>query len=176
MPIDRSHLGRRYGPYRFTVGSEHLRDFVAATGMGVPGRVLGAPPVDSHPWSWDEQAAAASPHGGLVAPPTYAATFAIEPFSAACRDPALGIDLLRLVHGEQSFVLGGAIRPGDVLTTTGEITSLRDRGPLDFVEVTTTSVNQRGETVVRGVWTAVIRNGWSLGLLLAARRGLGKER
>lgn len=176
MTIDRRHLGRRYGPYRFTVGLEHLRDFVAATGMGVPGRVLGAPPVDAHPWSWDEQAAAASPHGGLVAPPTYAATFAIEPFSAACRDPALGIDLLRLVHGEQSFELRGAIRPGDVLTTTGEITSLRDRGPLDFLEVTTTSVNQRGEAVVRGVWTAVIRNGWSLGLLLAKGRGLGKVR
>src|SRR5512133_1533455 len=176
MAVDQGNLGRRYGPYRFTVGLEHVRDFVAATSMGVPGRVFRAPPEGSHPWTWDEQAAAASPHGGLVAPPTYAATFAIEPFSAACRDPALGIDLLRLVHGEQSFELRGAIRPGDALTTTGEITSLRDRGPLDFVEVTTTSVNQRGETVVRGVWTAVIRNGWSLGLLLASRRGPGAGR
>jgi len=168
MPIDRSHLGRRYGPYRFTVGREHVRDFAAATGMGVPGRVLRRPPDGAHPWTFDEAAAAGSPHGGLVAPPAFAATFAIEPFSAACQDPALGIDLVRLVHGEQAFEWFGPIRPGDEITTTGEITDLRDRGPLDFLEVTTTSENQRGEPVVRGVWTAVIRRG---GLLaLAARR------
>lgn len=170
MAIDGSHLGRRYGPYRFTVGLEHLRDFVAATSMGIPGRVARVAPSGAHAWTWDEEAAAASPHGGLVAPPSYAATFAIEPFAAACADPALGIDLLRLVHGEQAFELGGLIRPGDVLTTTGEITRLRTRGRLDFLEVTTTSVNQRGELVVRGVWTAVIRNGWSPGLLLARWR------
>lgn len=173
MPIDRSHLGRRYGPYRFTAGAEHVRDFVAATGGGVPGRVFRAPPESAHPWTWDEAAAASSPHGGLVAPPSFAATFAIEPFAAACADPALGIDVRRLVHGEQEFELLGPIRPGDVLTTTGEISDLRERGRLDFVEVTTHSVNQRGETVVRGVWTAVIRRGGALGPLLALRRLLG---
>lgn len=176
MAIDRRHLGRRYGPFRFTVGLEHLRDFVAATGMGVPGRVLPKPPTGVHPWTCDAAAAAASPHGGLVAPPSYAAAFAIEPFSAACQDPALGIDLRRLVHGEQAFELSGPIRPGDVLTTTGEITALREKGPLDFLEVTTTSVNQRGETVVRGTWTAVVRGGWAVGvaLALARLRGMGR--
>lgn len=176
MGIDPRHLGRRYGPYRFTVGLEHLRDFVAATGMGVPGRVLGMPPAGVHPWTWDEAAAARSPHRGLVAPPAYAATFAIEPFSAACRDPALGIDLRRLVHGEQSLELFGPIRPGDVLTTTGEITGLRGKGSLDFLEVTTASVNLRGETVVRATWTAVIRGGWAVGFALAVARlrGMGR--
>jgi acyl dehydratase len=173
MAIDRAHLGRSYGPYRFTVGVEHLRDFVAATGMGVPGRVARQPPPGAHPWTWDEQAAAASPHGGLVAPPSFAAAFAIEPFSAACQDPALGIDLRRLVHGEQAFEHGAPVRPGDVLTTTGEITGIREKGPLDFLEVTTTSVNQRGETVVRGTWTAIVRGGWGVSALLAARRILG---
>ena len=172
MAIDQKHLGRRYGPYRFTVGLEHLRDFAAATGGGVPGRVFRAPPRDAHAWTWDEAAAAKSPHRGLVAPPSYAACFAIEPFAAACTDPELGIEVVRLVHGEQAFEWLGPLRPGDVLTTTGEITSLRQKGPLDFVEVTTTSVNQRGETVVRGVWTAVIRNGWAVGLLLALQRVL----
>jgi acyl dehydratase len=172
MALDRKHLGRRYGPYRFTVGLEHVRDFVAATGMGVPGRVLRAPPEGAHPWTWDEEAAATSPYGGLVAPPAFAATFAIEPFSAACTDPALGIDLVRLVHGEQAFQWFGPIRPGDVLTTTGEITDLRERGPLDFLEVTTTSVDARGELVVRGVWTAVIRGGGRLAM--AARRLMGR--
>jgi acyl dehydratase len=170
MPVDPRHLGRRYGPFRFTVGLEHLRDFVAATGGGVPGRLFRTAPEGSHPWTWDEAAAASSPYGGLVAPPSFAATFAIEPFAAACTDPALGIDVRRLVHGEQEFELLVPVRPGDVMTTTGEITDLRQRRSLDFIEVTTTSENQRGEAAVRGVWTAVIRNGRSLGILLALQR------
>ena len=119
MPIDKQHLGRRYGPYTFTAGLQQIKDFAATTGGGVPGRVFGVAPTEAHPWTWDEAAAAASPHGGIVAPPSFAATFAIEPFAAACGDPALGIDVVRLVHGEQAFELGGPIRPGDVLTTTG---------------------------------------------------------
>lgn len=158
MPIDKQHLGRRYGPYVFTAGLEQIRDFAAATGGGVPGRVFGLAPSDAHPWTWDEAAAAASPHGGIVAPPGFATAFAIQPFSAACSDPALAVNVLRLVHGEQEMEWFGPIRPGDVLTTTGEITRIQERANLDFLEVTTTTVNQRGETVVRAVWTAIIRN------------------
>jgi acyl dehydratase len=176
MRLDPGHVGRRYGPFRFTVGLEHVRDFVAATGMGVPGRVFREPPRAPHPWTWDEAAAASSPHGGLIAPPSYAATFAIEPFAAACTDPALRIDVRRLVHGEQEFEWLAPVRPGDVLTTSGEITGVKVSGKLDIFQVTTTSVNQRGETVVRGVWTAVVTSGGVLGLLLAVRRFLGMER
>jgi acyl dehydratase len=158
VPIDRKHLGRRYGPYRFTVGVEHVRDFVAATGGGVPGQVFAAPPERAHPFTWDEAAARASPWGGLVAPPAFAAAFAIAPFAKACSDPELAVNVLRLVHSEQEFEFLQVVRPGDVLDTRGEITGIRDRANLDFLEVTTTTTNQRNEPVVRGVWTAIIRN------------------
>jgi acyl dehydratase len=158
VSIDRRHVGRRYGPYVLEVGTERIRDFVAAVGGGVPGRVFSSPPADPHPFTWDEEAARASRHGGIVAPPAFATTFAIQPFSAACSDPELEVNVLRLVHSEQELELLGVVRPGDVLTTIGEITSIRERGTLDFVEVTTTSTNQRGELVVRGVWTAIVRN------------------
>lgn len=158
MPIDRKHLGRRYGPYRFTVGLEHVRDFAAAAGGGVPGRVFSSPPDRAHPWTFDEAAARTSPYGGIVAPPAFAAAFAITPFSSACSDPALGLNVLRLVHSEQDFEFLRVVRPGDVLDTEGEITGIRDRGNLDFLEVTTTTRNQDGEVVVRGVWTAIVRN------------------
>lgn len=157
MAIDKRHLGRRYGPYQFTVGVEHIRDFAAATGGGVPGRVFGTPPGDAHPWTWDAEAAARSPYGAVIAPPGFATTFAIQPFSAACSDPELGVNVLRLLHGGQELELLAPIRAGDLLTTIGEITRLQDRANLDFIDVTTTSVNQRGEVVVRGVWTAVVR-------------------
>ena len=157
MPIDQRHLGRRYGPYQFTVGLEHLRDFAAAVGGGVPGRVFATAPGQAHPWTWDEAAAAASPYGSLIAPPGFAATFAIQPFSAACVDPELGINVLRLLHGGQDLELLSVIRPGDLLTTSGEITRLQERSGLEFLEVSTSTVNQRGETVVRATWTAIIR-------------------
>jgi acyl dehydratase len=154
---DQRHLGRRYGPFHFTVGLEHLRDFAAAVGGGVPGRVFATAPGDAHPWTWDAVAAAASPYGSIIAPPGFAATFAIQPFSAACSDPALGLDVLRLLHGGQELELLGVIRPGDLLTTTGEITRVQERGNLDFLEVTTDTVNQQGVLVVRATWTAIIR-------------------
>jgi acyl dehydratase len=157
MAIDQKHLGRRYGPYVFSVGLQHVKDFVAATGGGVPGHVFSAAPDRFHPLTWDEDAARAGPHGGIVAPPAFATAFAIEPFAKACADPDLGLDLLRLVHGEQELELLEPVRPGDLLTTEGEITRIQDRGNLDFLEVTTTTTNQRGRVVVRGAWTAIIR-------------------
>jgi acyl dehydratase len=155
--IDRAHLGRRYGPFTFAVGREDVRDFVAAIAGGVPGRVFPSAPDQAHPLTWDEAAAAAGPHGGLVAPPGFAAAYAIEPFARAISDPALALDVLRLVHGEQELEFLEPVRPGDVLTTSGEITGIDARGSLDLVAVTTTTVNQHGRTVLRGVWTAVIR-------------------
>jgi len=82
----------------------------------------------------------------------------MQPFATACSDPALALNVLRLVHGEQSFEFLEPVRVGDVITTTGEITRIQERGRLDFLEVTTESVNQLGRTVVRGVWTAIVRN------------------
>ncbi len=158
MAIDRKHLGRRYGPFVFTVGLQHVKDFAAATGGGVPGRAFSSPPPSAHPFTWDEQAARAGRHGDIVAPPTFAAAFAMEPFARACADPELALNLLRLVHGEQELQLLEPVRPGDVLTTVGEITRIQERGNLDFLEVTTTTTGAHGRPVVRGVWTAIIRN------------------
>lgn len=158
MSIDQKHLGRRYGPFVFTVGLEHVKDFAAATGGGVPGRIFPSPLDGAHPFTWDESAARAGPHGGIIAPPTFAATFAMEPFARASADPELALNVLRLVHGEQDLELLEPIRPGDVLTTAGEITRIHERGDLDFLEVTSTTTNQHGRVVVRGAWTAIIRN------------------
>ncbi len=158
VPIDRAHLHRRYGPFTYAVGREDLRDFVAAIGGGIPGHAFASSaPEHAHPLTWDEDAARAGPHGGLVAPPGFATRFAIEPFARAVSDPELGLDLVRLLHGEQVLEWLEPVRPGDVLSSTGEITRIDERGALDVLDVTTTTVNQRGHVVVRGVWTAVIR-------------------
>jgi acyl dehydratase len=156
MPIDPRHVGRRYGPFRNTVCAEQIRAFAVAVSGGVPGH-FGTARGDPHPWSVDEEAARRSPHGALVAPPTFGVTFAMKPFALACSDPDLGLDLLRLLHAEQEFEHGAPVRPGDELTTVGEIVEVRSRGPLDFLTVRSETVNHSGERVLVARWTAVIR-------------------
>jgi acyl dehydratase len=81
----------------------------------------------------------------------------MEPFAAAIVDPALGIDLVKLLHGEQAFEYGEPVRPGDVLETTGEIVEVLQKSGMDFLTVRTTTTNARGRTVVVGTWKAVVR-------------------
>ncbi len=89
--------------------------------------------------------------------PNFCVTFAITPFARACMDPELKIDLVRLVHVEQRFEFEAVVRPGDRLTTSGKISNVETRRNLDLLEVTSETCNQRGELVVGGVWTAIIR-------------------
>src|SRR5574342_956884 len=151
MAIDGRHVGRRYGPYRYAVGEGKIAGFAVTAAGGTPGRVFGAASREvAHPFHLDGEAARPSPHGSIIAPPMFAVTFAMQPFSDACSDPALGLDLLRLVHGEQEFAWHGVIRPGDVMETVGEVAEARSKGPLDFLVVKTTSTDQRGRVVVEG--------------------------
>jgi acyl dehydratase len=158
MPLDPRHVGRTYGPFRYGVGQEKISDFAIAVGGGVPGRVFGGlPPEDLHPWFLDEAAGKASPHGSTIAPPTFCVNFAMQPFALACSDPELGIDLVRLLHGEQQFEYFDVVRPGDILETGGEIVRIESKGTLDFMTVKTTTRNQTGKVVLEGLWTAVVR-------------------
>ena len=159
MTIDSKYLGRKYGPFTYEVGAEKLREFAYAVGGTVPSAGfsgVGAP-KDMHPWLWDSAAAKDSPYGSIIGMPNFAVAFAIAPFGKAVVDEDLGINLLMLVHGEQEFEFHAPIKPGDVMTTTGEITGINRKANLDFLTVTTESRNQQGELVVKGVWTAVIR-------------------
>jgi acyl dehydratase len=157
MAVDASLIGRRWGPFRYTVGLEKLREYVAAISGGAPNLGLGGLPEDVHPVLHDEAAAALGPYRSVIGFPTFAVTFAMAPFGAALLDPALGVDLLRLVHGEQDFEFLEVLRPGDVLTTHGELVEVTRRGRNEVVVVSTESTNQHGKPAVRGRFTGVIR-------------------
>jgi acyl dehydratase len=153
-------LPRTYGPFTYEAGLEKIRDFALALSGGVPTRLVVACPPETapHPWQVDEAAARASPYGAVVAPPTFAAVYAMQPFAAAITDPANAIDLRRLVHGEQALRLHEVVRAGDRLTTTGGISSRVAKGKLEIVSVASRTVNQRGALVTEGTWTAVVRS------------------
>jgi acyl dehydratase len=157
VPVDSSQLGRRWGPFRYVVGLEKLREYAAAISGGAP--ILGLPglPEDVHPVLHDEQRARAMPYESVIGFPTFAAVFATAPFGAAMLDPLLGVDLLRLMHGEQEFEFLEVIKPGDVLETTGTLAEIATRGRNELLVIKTESTNQRGRVAVRGTYTAFIR-------------------
>lgn len=158
MAIDPKFIGKSYGPYKYEVGLEKMREFAYAVAGGAPSSgFTGGPPEGLNPLLWDEEAAKKGPYGSVIAFPTFAVTFAIKPFGAAIVDPDVGVNLLMLVHGEQEFEFFDVIRPGDVMTTTGSIKSIYEKAKMDFVVVETESKNQTGKLVVKGTWTAVVR-------------------
>lgn len=159
MAIDKKFVGREYGPFVFEAGLEKMREFAYAIGGGVPSTGFSArgAPEGLSPLLFDEQAAKESQWQSIVAFPSFAVTFAIAPFAKACQDPELQLNLLRLVHGEQSFEFHEVVRAGDRLTTNGKITDVISKRSLDFLEVTTETHNQHGKLVVRAKWTAIIR-------------------
>lgn len=159
MALDPSHVGRTYGPYRYTLGLEKMREFAYAISGSTPMLGLGVPPPELDPLFYDEEKAKAGPYGSVIAFPSFAVTFAMAPFGAAIGDPALGIDLVRLVHGEQELEFPEVMRPNDVMITTGRIAEITAKKSLDFMTIESESVNQHGRVAVRGRWTAVIRNG-----------------
>ena len=113
---------------------------------------------DLNPLYLDDAAAAASPYGGIVAPPLFCVVFSKTILEMLLLDKELKLNIMMLVHGGQEFEFGVPVRPGDVITTEGVIVDISQKGKLDFVTQETVSKNQKGEVTNIGRWTFVIRN------------------
>jgi len=157
VALDASLLGRRWGPFRYTVGLEKLREYAAAISGGVPSYAVAGLPGDLAPVLHDEAAAARSRYGSVIGFPTFAVVFAVAPAQAALLDPALGVDVFRVLHGEQELEFLEIVRPGDVLETTGTLVEVGARGRHALLRIRTGSVKQRGQLAVRGLFTAIVR-------------------
>jgi 3-hydroxybutyryl-CoA dehydratase len=153
----RTALGRSWGPFRYVMGAEKMREYAVAISGGVPSYISTGLPEDLHPVLHDEEAAARSPWGSLIAFPMFAVLFSIAPAQAALLDPAMEVDVFRALHGEQEFEFREVLRPGDVLLTTGTLESHSVRGNNELFVIRTDSVNQHGRLAVRGRFTAFVR-------------------
>lgn len=158
MPLDPKHVGRSYGPFTYEVGLEKIREFaVAISALPLPYELARASPEGLRAAYHDEAAGRASRHGSIVAPPTFCVNFNIHPFLRAVFDPTLEVNLAMLLHGEQAFEFLEVVRPGDKLVTRGEIAEIHSKAGKDFLVVAAESRNQHDRPVVRGRWTAIIR-------------------
>jgi len=153
----RAAVGRSWGPFRYVMGAEKMREYAVAISGGQPSYASTGLPEDLHPVLHDEEAGARSPWGSMIAFPMFAVLFSITPAQAALLDPAMEVDVFRVLHGEQEFEFREVLRPGDVLLTTGTLESHSTRGNNELFVIRTDSVNQHGRIAVRGRFTAFVR-------------------
>ena len=119
MPIDQSLVGRSFPPTAaYDVTEERVRAFAEATGA-----------------SYD----------GGAAPATFPIVLAFEAMNAFLE--AEQVDLFRIVHGEQRFTYQRPIVPGDVLTATLTVATLRQIGGNDIIGTTSEITDATGALV-----------------------------
>ena len=129
MPVDETLIGRVFPPTSpFEVSTESVRDFVEATG--------GA-------------------YDGGPAPATFPIVLAFDAMNAFLEAEA--IDLFRIVHGEQKFAYERPVLPGDVLTATLTVSSLRQIAGNDIIGTTSEITDGSGALVCSTSATLVHR-------------------
>jgi acyl dehydratase len=129
VPIDQSLVGRVFPPTApYTVTEDAVRAFAAATGT-----------------SYD----------GGPAPATFPIVLAFDAMNAFLE--AEQVDLFRIVHGDQRFAYERPVVPGDVLTATLSVASLRQIGGADIIGTTSELVDADGALVCTTSATLVHR-------------------
>jgi acyl dehydratase len=102
---------------------------------------------DDNPFYFDEELAKREA-GGVIPPPTFTMTQAFWDDGHSRID--LGLDMRRVLHGEQEFEYVRPIYAGDQLTGQGRISSVEKRpgkrgGEMTLVTLETEYKNQKGE-------------------------------
>lgn len=136
MAVDESAKGTALPAVTMTIDAGRLACFAKATGQ-------------TDPVYTDPAAARAAGHPGLPVPPTF--LFAIEleqpePFAFLAD---LGVDLRRVLHGEQSFTYHTMAHAGDTLVATPRIADMYSKkgGALRFVVKQTEVTRSDGSPV-----------------------------
>jgi len=142
MALNPEFVGRVYAADgSYVVGREKIREFATAIG-------------DINPASHDVAAARELGYADLVAPPTFSVILALKASGVVVRDPDLGLDYTRVVHGEQRFSFTRPIVAGDELVVTTTIEAIRTMAGNDMITTRGDVTTLSGEPVV--VTTALL--------------------
>lgn len=138
ITLDRSIVGKEYPPFAVTVERGRIKDFARAVG-------------DLNPFYLDDAVGRASRWGDVIAPPTFPITFRDEQADSAALLRDLGVDISRVLHGEQEFELFRPLRPGETVLCRTRVVDLYEKagrsGPMAFV-VREIAVTDRADEVV----------------------------
>jgi len=98
--------------------------------------------------------------GELARLPSLAAVYLLAPVVALLfADAEVGLDLRRLVHGEQSFALLRPPRDGETLHPEGTIAAAEARRSLEVLRLELLATDADGDAVTAGSSLFVIRGG-----------------
>ena len=129
MPIDASLVGREFPPTRpYAVSEEKVREFAAAVG---------------------------TPYAGGAVPATFPIVLAFDAMNSFLA--AEQVELFRIVHGEQRVAYERPVAPGDVLTATLTVASLRQIGGNDIIGTRSEITDASGALVCTTTATLVHR-------------------
>jgi len=91
--------------------------------------------------------------------PNFAAVYALRGAGMMLLDQEIKLNLAMLVHGAQEFEWFTVVKPNDVITETGRVADIYEKGNLDFIVYEGEARNQRGELVCRARATFIVRGG-----------------
>ena len=129
VALDESIVGRSFAPTApYAVAHERVREFAAALGQ---------------------------PYDGGAAPATFPIVLSFDAMFAFLDE--VGIELSRIVHGDQKFHYERSVVPGDVLSATLRVASLRQIGGNDILGTTSEVTDSDGALVCSTSATLVHR-------------------
>ena len=135
MALDQSFVGRTYPPTApYEVSRAKIREFAEAVG-------------DLHPAYLDPEAAKELGHPDVIAPPTFPIVLSMPAGDQAAKDPELGLDYSRVVHGDQRFVYDRPLRAGDWIVCVVTVEAIRSMAGNDMVTIAAELRTVEGERV-----------------------------
>jgi MaoC dehydratase-like protein len=131
MPMNPAIAGKTYPPVEFLLDAERIRAFATAIG-----------------------------HSTGDVPPTIVTVPEITAGLAnVLADPELGLDLSRVLHGEQEYEWGHPLIAGERVVAEATIEEIRSKAGLDILRLRTDLRDEAGQTVVVGRSTLIVRTG-----------------
>jgi acyl dehydratase len=145
VALNQDFLARVYPPTEaYEVGREKIREFAQAVG-------------ETNPACHDPAVARALGYPDVIAPPTFAIRLTMPASEQVTKDPALGLDYSRVVHGEQRFVHHRPIHAGDRLRVVITVESIRALADNDMLTTRADVLDDADELVLSAYGTLVAR-------------------
>jgi len=144
VPVNPELVGRDFAPTApYLVGREKVREFARAV-------------FADDPQHLDPAAAQALGYADVVAPPTFAMVIQDLTLQQLLAEPDSGIELSRVLHGEQRFAYSRPIVAGDELTARLTVSGIRTLGGNAMVTSDAVITDAAGEHVVTATSVLVV--------------------
>jgi acyl dehydratase len=148
--IDQSKVGQSFPPFTIEIERGKVREFVQAIG-------------DDNPIYYSKEAAQAAGYSDVPLPPTFPTTFTFWGNTHKWEQmQSLGIDIKRVLHGEEGYTYLAPIFPGDTVTGVMTLAQARTtqggKSSLDIFTFETHYTNQEGKPVLQEREVVVVRN------------------